>query len=420
MGKPYLKRVVDSQLEERLQRIGAVLIEGTKWCGKTRTSEEHSTSIVKMQDPSNNYSNLRLADTQPALLLEGSVPRLIDEWQLAPVLWDAVRFEVDERGIPGQFILTGSSRPPKKPARHSGAGRISRLLMRPMALFESMESNGTISLRDLFDGKEVRGRTELTIKDLALALIRGGWPAAIGDDESKATGNMKDFTDTIINVDMSELDEIRRNPETVRKLLISLSRNVSTMATITTVTKDMSGDDSTVSDKTVSEYINALRRLFIVEDAQAWNPAVRSGTSVRASPKRHFVDPSIATYMLRMSTQKLLNDLTTFGLLFESLCVRDLRVYSQPLSGEIFHYRDGYGLEADIVIRLDDGRWAAVEVKMGGSEIDKAAHNLLKLRTTVNTEKMGNPSFLMILTAGEYGYRRQDGIYVVPIGCLRD
>jgi len=420
MEKAYLKRIVDSQIEERLQRIGAVLIEGPKWCGKTRTSEEHCSSIVRMQDPAGNYSNLRLADAQPSLLLEGDVPRLIDEWQLAPVIWDAVRFEVDERGVPGQFILTGSSRPPKNPVRHSGAGRISRLSMRPMTLFESLESNGSISLRDLFEGKEVKGRSDLTIKDLALTLIRGGWPASIGSDEVKATGNMKDFIDAVVNVDMSEVDDIKRNPDTVKKLLVSLSRNISTTAAITTVEKDMSGDDDTISEKTVSSYIGALRRLFIVEDLQAWNPSVRSGTSVRTSPKRHFVDPSIAAYMLRTSTQKLLSDLETFGLLFESLCVRDLRVYSQIMDGEVFHYRDGYGLEADIVIRLDDGRWAAIEVKLGSSEIEKAAKNLQKLKDTVDVEKMGSPSFLLILTAGEYGYRRQDGIYIVPIGCLKD
>ncbi|MCL1984070.1 MAG: DUF4143 domain-containing protein [Methanomassiliicoccaceae archaeon] len=420
MKRPYLKRIADSQLEERLQRIGAVLIEGPKWCGKTRTAEEHSASAVKMQDPAGDYSNLKLADTDPKLLLEGEVPRLIDEWQLAPVLWDAVRYEVDERGDPGQFILTGSAKPPKKPPRHSGAGRISRLMMRPMALFESLESNGSVSLKDLFDGKEARGRSDLTVKGLALAILRGGWPATIGDDETKATGNMKDFMSAIMNEDISDVDGVKRNPETVKKLLLSLSRNISTMTTTSTVTRDMSGDDGTVSEKTVSDYINALRRLYIVEDVQAWNPAVRSGTAVRTAPKRHFVDPSIAVHMMRMPTKKMLEDLKTFGFLFESMCVRDLRVYAQMLDGEVFHYRDGYGLEADIVIRLDDGRWAAAEAKLGSKEIEDAAKNLLKLKDTVDTEKMGEPSFLMVLTAGEYGYRRPDGVFVIPAGCLKD
>jgi predicted AAA+ superfamily ATPase len=272
----------------------------------------------------------------------------------------------------------------------------------------------------MFNGKDVKGRSDLTVEGLALALLRGGWPATIGNDEAKAIGNMKDFTDALINEEIIDIDGVKRDPETMRKLLVSLSRNISTMATVTTVTKDMSGDDDTVSDKTVSDYIKVLRRLFIVEDVQAWNPSVRSGTAVRTSPKRHFVDPSIAAYMMRTSSQKLLSDLETFGLLFESLCVRDIRVYSLPLDGEVFHYRDGYGLEADIVIRLDDGRWAAAEVKMGSSDIERAAKSLLKLKDRVDAKKMGDPSFLMILTAGEYGYRRPDGIYVVPIGCLRD
>ncbi|MDR3282991.1 MAG: ATP-binding protein [Candidatus Methanoplasma sp.] len=416
MGNEYLKRVVDSELEGRLKRAGAVLIEGAKWCGKTRTAKEYAASTVRMQDP----ASIKAADVSPSAFLKGGVPRLIDEWQVSPAIWDAVRFEVDDRGQPGQFILTGSAVPPEDPSRHSGAGRMSRLLMRPMSLYESMESSGSVSLKGLFDGADVEAVSEMSIDMLALALVRGGWPASIGDDEKTASGKMQDYLDVVINTDVSRVDGIRRDPTAVRKLMASLSRNTSAAANMSTIRKDMAGDNDAISDKTVSSYINALRRIFVVEDVEAWNPSVRSKTSVRTSPKRHFVDPSIAASVLRMSTGRLLKDFNTFGLLFESLCVRDLRVYSQAMGGEVLHYRDSYGLEADAILHLRDGRWAAVEIKMGTSEIDMGAKNLLKLRDSVDQRNAGPPSFLMVLTAGEYGYRRKDGVYVVPIGSLKD
>lgn len=420
MEDPYLKRAIDPYIDRRLRSAGAILIEGAKWCGKTRTAKEKAASVLFMQDPDSAQSHLRTADTKPSLLLEGDVPRLIDEWQTAPVLWDAVRFAVDERNRPGQFILTGSSVPQDDAVMHTGTGRISRVLMRPMSLYESLESNGTVSLKELFDGGDIAAHSEMTLENVAFALIRGGWPGSVGLDEEDAVVKIQDYVDSIVNIDVSRVDGVRRNPDAMWNLMRSLARNVSTMATMSTIQKDMMGDDDTVSDKTVASYINTLRRIFIVEDQQAWNPSLRSKTFVRGSPKRHFVDPSIPAAVMRLSPKTILNDFNTFGLLFESLCVRDLRVYSQVFDGKIFHYHDRNGLEADAVIHLKDGRWAAVEVKLGTKEIDKGAENLLKLKDKIDFDKMNAPSFLMVLTATEYAYRRDDGVFVVPIGCLKD
>jgi predicted AAA+ superfamily ATPase len=416
-----MPRVTDAYIDEKLEYAGAVLIEGVKWCGKTRTAEEKAASMISFHDSKNSESYKRLASTDPSLLLEGDTPRVIDEWQAAPEIWNAVKYEVDRRGIPGQFILTGSATPLDDPLRHSGAGRISRVTLRPMSLFESMESNGSISLRNLFDRQEkVRGRSDLTVKQLASALVRGGWPVTVNMTEKASTAMIRDYVDSMIAVDMSRVDKIQRSPETVRQLLRSMSRNISTTANMSTIRKDMAGDDDTISDKTVSSYINALRRIFVIEDVPAWNPSTRSKTAVRESPKRHFADPSIAAAVLRLSPAGLLEDLETFGFLFESLCVRDLRVYSQVIDGDVFHYRDSYDLEADAVVHLRDERWGAIEVKLGSGEIEKGIKNLKKLRDTVDEERMKPPSFLMVLTATEYAYETEDGVLIVPIGCLRD
>lgn len=420
MDGDYLKRVVDKYIDDRLQSVGAILIEGAKWCGKTRTAKEHAVSTLFMQNPKNTKNYLMMADTDPSILLEGDTPRLIDEWQMAPALWDAVRFEVDERSKPGQFILTGSSVPRDDEIMHSGTGRISRVLMRPMSLFESMDSNGSVSLNDMFNGKKMGARSDLSVKDIASLIARGGWPGSIGMDDAVAIRNVQDYVESIVNTDVSRVDGTARDPAAVRNLLKSLSRNISSTASIPTIVKDMAGDDTTISEKTASSYISALRRIFIVEDLPAWNPSIRSKTAIRSSPKRHFVDPSIAIASLRATPKGLLNDFNTFGLLFESLCVRDLRVYSQSIDGNVFHYRDKNDLEADAVVHLNDGRWGAIEVKMGNKEIEDAAANLLKLKEKVDTGRMNEPSFLMIITAGEYAYTRDDGVSIVPIGCLRD
>ena len=418
--RKYLTRIADRELNEALESSGAVLIKGPKWCGKTRTAEEQAASVLFMQDPDNTGQYKKIADSTPSLLLKGPAPRLIDEWQIAPVLWNGVRFEVDRRGENGQFILTGSATPKDDPTLHTGTGRIVKLSMRTMTLFESLESSGEVSLRSLFSGEDVvKGVSPLTINGLAFALARGGWPLSVGEKESVALRRAYDYVDAVVETEVSTVDGVERNPARVRNLMRSLARNISTMAKMSTIRKDMEGDDI-VSDRTIISYRNALRRIFVVEDLPAWCPAVRSKTAIRTSPKRHFVDPSIAVALLRLSPEGLLKDFNTFGLLFESLCVRDLRVYAQAMDGDILHYHDRSGLEADAIVCLKDGRWGAVEVKMGTAETEKAAENLIKLKNKIDTDRMKLPSFLMVLTATGYAYRREDGVYVVPIGCLRD
>ena len=421
MEQKYLTRIADKILDTALKSSGAVLIEGPKWCGKTRTAKERAASSLFLQDPDYTSSYLKAADIKPSLLLRGDTPRLLDEWQMAPVLWDAVRFAVDQRGASGQFILTGSAVPMDNAVQHSGTGRISRLLMRPMTLFESMESSGDISLRALFDGDpNANGISALSIENLAFALTRGGWPASVGEEEPIALKRVYDYVDAVINIDVSRVDGVEKNPARVRALMRSLARNISTTANLSTIRNDIAGDEDAISEKTISSHLNALRRIFVVEDLPAWNPALRSKTALRTSPKRHFVDPSIAAAVFRSTPESLMNDFNTFGLLFESLCIRDLRVYSQVMDGEVFHYRDRNGLEADAVVHLKDGRWGAIEVKMGSKEIETAAENLKALVNAVNIEKMREPSFLMVLTGTDLAYRRDDGVYIVPIGCLKD
>ena len=396
-------------------------MKGCKWCGKTMTSSRAANSILYMQDADKSRSYMDLADTQPSLLLKGDTPRLIDEWQMAPVLWDAVRFEVDQRQAVGQFILTGSSVPKDGVTAHTGTGRISQMLMRPMSLFESKESDGSVSLKSLFESNlEISSTSTLSIEDLAFAICRGGWPASVSLPKEYALDTSINYIEAIINEDISTVDGIDKNPERVRLLLRSLARNIATMATNTTIINDMQTNDLSMTPPTLDVYLNALRRIFIIEDQPAWSPAIRSRTAIRTSSKRHFVDPSIATAVLGTNPMGILKDFNTFGFLFESLCTRDLRIYSAAIGGNVFHYRDRYNLEADIIISLRDGRWAAIEVKMGQKQIEEAAENLLKLKERVNTDKMGEPSFLMVLTAGDFAYTRKDGVLIVPIGCLRD
>jgi predicted AAA+ superfamily ATPase len=417
----YLLRLCDQELQKALQSSGAVLIEGAKWCGKTRTASNAAKSILYMQDPDNTASHQAMADTKPSLLLKGETPRLIDEWQMAPVLWDAVRFEVDKREDSGQFILTGSAVPADNVTAHTGTGRISRILMRPMSLFESLESNGAVSLGDLFDGRQtIEAMSDLTIEKIAFAICRGGWPASIMRNETSALRMSRDYIEAVINHDVSRVDDVEKNPERVRLLFRSLARNVATSASIQTIKNDIEATEISISDKTISAYLNALRRIFVVEDLHAWLPSMRSKTAIRTSSKRHFVDPSIATAVLRTNPDGLLKDFNTFGFLFESLCTRDIRVYAQVIDGDVFHYRDKSGLESDLIVRLRDGRWAAIEVKLGNKQIEEAAQNLLVLKAKIDEDKMGQVSFLMVITGGQYAYRRNDGVLVVPIGCLKN
>ena len=416
----YISRISDTLLKKLLESTGAILIEGAKWCGKTQSSLQAANSVVYMQDPDEGPGYLAMADTKPSLVLEGDPPLLLDEWQVAPVLWDAVRFAVDKRGLMGQFILTGSATPSDNLTAHSGTGRIARMLMRPMSLYESNESNGKLSLRDLFDGEtDIGAKSTLTIEHIAHAICRGGWPAAVLSRKQSPQLAMN-YVDAVINLDMQRVDGVEKDPERVRVLLQSLARNISTMATARTIMDDMQVNESSITDKTLSSYLNALRRIFVVEDVPAWQPSLRSKTAIRTANKRQFVDPSIATAVMRTNAKGILQDFETFGFLFESLCTRDLRVYAQAADGVVFHYRDKSELESDLVIKLHDGRWAAIEVKLGMKQIEEAAANLIKLSQKIDTEKMNHPTFLMVLTGGQVAYKRSDGVLVVPIGCLRD
>ncbi|MCF8346554.1 MAG: DUF4143 domain-containing protein [Bacteroidales bacterium] len=416
----YISRISDKLLNILLGSSGAVLVEGAKWCGKTQSSLQIANSVVYLQDPDEGPGYLAMADTKPSLLLEGDPPLLLDEWQMAPVIWDAVRFAVDKRGLMGQFILTGSATPIDNEISHSGTGRIARMIMRPMSLFESQESNGRVSLRDLFDGKtDIAAKSNLTIEQIAHAICRGGWPAAV-NSKKQSTRIAMNYVDAIINMDIQRVDGVEKDPERVRVLLQSLARNISTLATSKTIMDDIQVNEASLTDKSLSSYLNALRRLFVIEDIPAWQPSLRSKTAIRTAKKRQFVDPSIATAALRTNEKGILRDFETFGFLFESLCTRDLRVYSQVIDGGIFHYRDKSELECDLIIKLNDGRWAPVEVKMGNKQIEDAAANLIKISSKIDVEKMNKPSFLMVLTGGQVAYRRPDGVLVVPIGCLKD
>lgn len=418
--KKYLKRLGDEELRLALASSGAVLIEGAKWCGKTSTAQQAAKSVIFLQDPDQSASYLAMADTKPSLLLSGTTPKLIDEWQMAPVLWDAVRFEVDKRNELGQFILTGSAVPNDNVTAHTGTGRISRMKMRPMSLLESKESNGGISLGALFSGQlQVSESTsELSIEQIAFVICRGGWPASLQLEGKAALRMANAYIESVINHDVSEVDSVEKNPERVRLLLRSLARNIATTANYTTIIEDLEATDNSISDKTVSTYVNALKRIFVVEDLPAWQPSLRSKTAIRTSEKRHFVDPSIATAVMRVDPKGILKDFEYFGFLFESLCTRDVRIYAQANDGDVFHYRDKSGLESDLIVRLRNGKWAAIEVKLGQKQIEEAASNLLAIAGKIDTEKMGAPAFLMVLTGGQFAYQRKDGVWVVPIGCL--
>ena len=419
--KEYLPRIADIVLSDGLEAKGAVLIEGPKWCGKTTTALQKAKSVVYMQDPLDKEQNLALAELNPLQLLKGKTPRLIDEWQLAPKLWDAIRFDVDKRDEFNQFILTGSFVPADDMSNsHSGTGRITRMTMRPMSLFESKDSDGSVSLRSLFGSKnEISADSNISIEELAFLICRGGWPKAIGQSQRVALQQAFDYVDSIVNKDASRVDGIAKNPQRMKNLLHSYSRFIASDAKITTIRDDMVANDvDTLNYNTVYTYISALKKIFVVEDLPAWNPKLRSKTAIRTTDTRHFTDPSIATASLGIGPQDLLDDLQTMGLFFENLCIRDLRVFAEALDGNVYHYRDKTDLECDAVIHLRNGSFGLVEVKLGGSAIDTAAGNLLKLQERLDTNRMKHPSFLMILTGTKYAYTRKDGVHVVPIGCL--
>lgn len=417
----YLPRITDELLTDKLAAKSAVLLKGAKWCGKTTTALQLAKSVLFMQDPATKSQNQQLAELNPQLLLEGETPRLIDEWQLAPNLWDAVRFEVDRRGEFNQFILTGSTLPFNNHTSHSGTGRIAHLTMRPMSSVESKDSSGDVSLQDLFLGlMQVSARSNHNLQDVAFLICRGGWPLSINRDEKIALTQAYDYLDSVIASDISEADGISRDPQRVFRLMRSYSRHIASDAKIENIRQDIIANDvDSLSAPTIQSYINSLTRIFVIEDLSAWNPNLRSKTAVRTSDTRHFVDPSIAVAALGLGPNDLINDLNTMGLLFESMVVRDLRIYADALDGKVYKFRQKDGLECDAVVHLRNGSYGLIEVKLGGSEIDQAAKNLLKLKDRIDTTRMKAPSFLMIIVATGYAYTRKDGVHVVPVGCLK-
>ena len=421
----YKPRIVDKELKRKLAGIGAVLIEGPKWCGKTTTAEQQAATIIYMDEPLHMEQNLRMADINPKALLVGKSPILIDEWQLAPKLWDTIRFEIDHRNEEGLFILTGSAVPAKTDEiHHSGAGRFAWLTMRPMSLYESGESTGEVSLAALFDTPEnIIGINKLTLDDMAFLICRGGWPRATMLDGDIALDQVKYYYDAVTRADISRVDGIRRNQERVKRLMRSYARHQGTPAPISTIAEDMRMNDEEASDiKTIAAYIEALKKIFVIEDSVAWNPNLRSKSAIRTSDTRYFIDPSIAVAALGIGPKDLIGDLNTMGLLFETLCVRDLRVFANALDGQVYHFRDKYGLECDAVVHLRNGKFGLVEIKLGGDKlIEEGASTLKTLANKIDTNRMKSPAFLMVLTAtGKFAYRREDGVYVVPIGCLKD
>lgn len=421
----YRERIADKILTRKLAGKGAVLIEGPKWCGKTTTAEQQAGSVLYMDEPAQKEQNLKMADINPRVLLLGKTPLLLDEWQIAPKLWDAIRFEVDHRNELGQFILTGSSVPAETDKiHHSGTGRFAWLTMRPMSLFESGESTGEVSINELFNTPEqILGINDLTINDLAFLICRGGWPRATFMKGDIALDQAKDYYDAVTKSDISRVDGVKRDSEKVKLLMRSYSRHQGSQAPISTILSDMStGDEASADIKTIASYIDALKKIFVIEDSLSWNPNLRSKSAIRSSDTRYFVDPSIAVAALGLGPNDLINDLNTMGLLFETLCVRDLRVFADALDGRVYHFRDKYGLECDAVIHLRNGKYGLIEVKLGGDKlIEEGAKTLKTLAEKIDTDKMKFPSFLMVLTGtGRFAYRREDGIYVVPVGCLKD
>lgn len=423
--KNYRKRIADDILKRKLEGKGAVLIEGPKWCGKTTTAEQVASSVLYMDDPEKKSQNIAMAEMNPKRLLKGDSPRLIDEWQLAPKLWDAIRFEVDHRSELGQFILTGSAVPPEtKDIAHTGTGRFTWLTMRTMSLFESGDSTGEVSLKELFESPEtIDGESTIDLDRLAFLVCRGGWPQAIDMRDEIALDQAIDYYDAVVHSDINRVDNVNKNPERVKRFMRSYARNQGTQVANTVLANDvMANDGASIDDDTIASYVNALKKIFVVEDMPAWNPNLRSKTAIRSSDTRYYTDPSIAAAALGIGPQDLVADLNTFGFLFETMCVRDLRVFADAIGGTVYHYRDKDGLECDAVVHLRNGSYGLIEIKLGGDTlIEEGAKTLSTLAQKIDTDKMKAPAFSMVLVGiGDYAYRRPDGVYVVPIGSLRN
>lgn len=424
--KQYRPRIADGMLRRRLMGVGAVLIQGPKWCGKTTTAEQQAKSVVYMDDPEYMEQNVELASLSPKKLLAGATPRLIDEWQLAPQLWDVARFEVDHRDEEGQFIFTGSAVPTDTDKiHHSGTGRFAWLTMRTMSLYESGESTGEVSLGDLFSkpGVDIFGTNNLNIDSIAWLICRGGWPKATTINKEVALDMAYRYYEAVVNNDISRVDNVKRDTERAKRILRSIARNQCAQISVNTICADIENNDTASANRlTIASYIEAMKKIFVLEDSLAWNPNLRSKTAIRSSETRYFSDPSIGIAALGIGPNDLINDLSTMGLFFESMCVRDLRIYADALEGSIYHYRDSKGLECDAVLHLRNGSYGLIEIKLGGDKnIEEGAKNLKRLASKIDTTKMKAPSFLMILTGTtKYAIRREDGVYVVPIGCLKD
>lgn len=426
MGE-YKNRIADKVLERKLKSSGVVVVEGAKWCGKTTTAEQIAGSVVYMNDPKKKNTLKQIVDTDPQLILDGPTPRLIDEWQDTPKLWDAARFEVDHRDGMGQFIFTGSAVPgenEEEEIHHTGTGRMSWVTMRPMSLWESGDSDGKVSLAELFENGMQNAALvqEKKLREIAYLICRGGWPAFLKTTGEGALDIAENYVDAVTKNDISRVDKVKRDAVFARRLLRSLARHQGTQATISTIYEDLKENEGdSMSEETIVSYIKALRKIFVIEDMEAWNPNLKSKSAIRTSDTRYFVDPSIGAAALGVGPEDLINDLKTMGLFFETLCVRDLRVYADAIEGNIYHFRDRNGLECDAVVHLRNGKYGLIEIKLGGDSLIGAGAKTLKtLAGKIDTEKMKEPSFLMVLTGtGEFAYKREDGVIVVPIGCLR-
>lgn len=428
----YLKRISDTILQQRLEAMGAVLIVGPKWCGKTTTAEQHAKSVLRLQNPDEREQYLATAAVKPSMLLMGETPRLIDEWQDAPVLWDAVRTMVDKRMETGQFILTGSNAVDESKIRHSGTGRISRMTMGTMSLWESGESNGKISLTDLFNRPDldIDGiESPMSVEQLIFAACRGGWPAAINAKTDKnALAVVKDYVASVCESDVSRVDGVRRNPKLANLILRSYARNVSTLAKTSSLLDDVTASENiSCSRTTFEDYVAALERLFVIQDVAAWCPAIRSKSAIRSGLKRGFCDPSIAVALLQQTPESMCTQLKTFGFVFEQMCIRDLKAYTNDFFSYVGYYHDRFGLESDMVVHLGDGRYALAECKLGSREINEGAGHLIKLRNLIREHNASEPQaiirepdLMMVLTGGKMAYRREDGVCVIPLACLKD
>lgn len=428
----YFSRVSDQMLRDRLEAFGAVLIEGPKWTGKTTTAEQQAKSVIKMQDPDNALEYLATASSKPSLLLKGEHPRLIDEWQDAPVIWDAVRTSIDQSGgTPGLYILTGSNTVDNTQIRHTGTGRITRMMMYPMSLWESKDSTGEVSLQELFDNPnyDIDGASsKLDIPELIRVACRGGWPATLQLSSKASMMIAKDYVKTVCNYDISAVDKKQRNPKIAMQIMRSYARNISTLAKKTSILEDVTASgDIELSMPTFDDYIGALERLFVIQDIDAWSPAIRSKSAIRSAPKRCFIDPSIAVAAMNVNADGLETQLKTFGFIFEQMCVRDLRAYTADFDSHLSYYRDRYGLEADLVLHFSDGRYALIECKLGSREIEEGAQHLLEIKRLIQEKNktetqipLREPDLMIIITGGKMAYTRADGVKVIPLACLKN